>query len=726
MTTLAEPIIQAIAQSLQLKVAQVARTVDLLADGNTVPFIARYRKEMTGALDEEQIRTIHARYEYMQELEARKAVVLHAIEAAGKLTDALQGQIAQCITKQELEDLYQPYRPKRKTRASIAREKGLEPLAQHILTQAAHIADLDALAEPYLNPERGVATPREALEGAGAIIAEQIADDAVIRRWVRQHLWEWGTLGTTVKKGAPDPQRKYEDYYDFTQAIARLPSHRVLAINRAEREDVVTVVLEGPTAEALAFIQRRTARQMTPVVASFLRGVCADAYARLLHPSLSSEVRGELSVRAEEAAIQIFARNLQAILMAPPLKGKVVLGIDPGLRTGSKLAVVDATGKLLAQTTIYPHPPRQDVTGAAQTLLALITQHQVEVLAIGSGTGRREIEQFLTAHVLPHCSQVQREIVDEDGASVYSASRVAQEEFPQLDVTIRGAVSIARRLQDPLAELVKIEPQALGVGQYQHDVQPKRLQTSLDQVVESCVNRVGVDVNTASALLLPYVSGIGPTLARNIVAYRDQQGPFRSRAELLQVPKLGEKAFQQAAGFLRVPESVNPLDNSWVHPEHYKLAERIARALGTSLVQLMQQPDRLSGADAGAFVDEDAGAGLLTVQDILTELQKPGRDPRETATHFAYHPEVSDIQDLQPGMLLEGTVTNVTAFGAFVDIGVHRDGLVHISELASSFVKDPHSVVAIHTRVRVKVLAVDVARNRISLSMRQAGDRPDC
>ncbi|MGH8055835.1 MAG: helix-hairpin-helix domain-containing protein, partial [Candidatus Entotheonellia bacterium] len=352
--------------------------------------------------------------------------------------------------------------------------------------------------------------------------------------------------------------------------------------------------------------------------------------------------------------------------------------------------------------------------------------HQVEVLAIGSGTGRREVEQFLAAHVLPHCPQVQREIVDEDGASVYSASRVAQEEFPQLDVTIRGAVSIARRLQDPLAELVKIEPQALGIGQYQHDVQPKRLQTSLDQVVESCVNRVGVDVNTASALLLPYVSGIGPTLARNIVAYRDQQGPFRSRAELLHVPKLGEKAFQQAAGFLRVPESANPLDNSWVHPEHYKLAERIARALDTSLLDLMEQPDRLAGVDPGPFMDEDAGVGLLTVQDILTELQKPGRDPRETAVHFAYHPEVADMQDLRPGMLLEGTVTNVTAFGAFVDIGVHRDGLVHISELASSFVTDPHSVVAIHARVRVKVLAVDVVRNRISLSIRQAGDRPGC
>jgi uncharacterized protein len=721
MAGLSESIIHTIAQGLRLTDVQVARTVELVESGNTVPFIARYRKEITGALDEEQIRTIQERYAYATELEARKAVVLETIAAAGKLTDELQDRITHCSTKQELEDLYQPYRPKRRTKASIARDKGLEPLAATIFTDASRITDLDAVGQPFVNAEAGVLTAREALQGAGHIIAERVADDADIRQWVRKRLWEQGTLVTKVKKGATDAEGKYADYYDFAQTIHKLPSHRVLAINRAEREEVITAALEDSSVEALGFIQQRIAPKTTPVTARFLHAVFEDAYERLLHPSLASEVRAELTAQAEEVAIQIFAKNLRIILMAPPLKGKVVLGVDPGLRTGSKLAVVDPTGKLLAHATIYPHPPRQDVAGATQAILSLIAQHGVEVLAIGNGTGRREVEQFLTAHVLPHCPQVQREIVDEDGASVYSASRLAQEEFPNLDLTIRGAISIARRLQDPLAELVKIEPQALGVGQYQHDVNTKRLQMSLDQVVESCVNRVGVDVNTASAMLLRAVSGIGPTLAHNIVAHREHHGPFHNRAQLRAVPKLGDKAFQQAAGFLRVPESANPLDNSWVHPEQYGLVTRIAHSLGTPVAELMAHPDRLSRLEPQAFVDEAAGAGLLTVQDILAELQKPGRDPRTAVESFAYHPEVADIKDLKPGMVLDGKVTNVTAFGAFVDIGVHRDGLVHISELSSSFVTDPHSVVSINARVRVKVLAVDVARNRISLSIKQAG-----
>jgi protein Tex len=721
MTGVADPIVQAIATALQLNVPQVTRTLELLEAGNTVPFIARYRKEITGALDEDQIRTIQERYAYTSELEARKATVLETIAATGKLTDELHVRITRCSTKQELEDLYQPYRPKRRTKASIARDKGLEPLAITILTDAAEITDLNAVARPFVNAEAEVSSAQDALEGAGHIIAERVADDADIRQWVRKRLWEQGMLTTRVKKGATDGEGKYADYYEFAQPIHKLPSHRVLAINRAEREGVITAILEDSSAEALAIIQRRLAPKTTPPAASFLRAVFEDAYERLLHPSLASEVRAELTAQAEEVAIQIFAKNLRTILMAPPLKGKVLLGIDPGLRTGSKLAVVDPTGKLVAFTTIYPHPPRQDVAGAAQATLSLIAQHGVEVLAIGNGTGRREVEQFLKAHVLPHCPQVQREIVDEDGASVYSASRVAQEEFPDLDLTIRGAISIARRLQDPLAELVKIEPQALGVGQYQHDVNAKRLQTSLDQVVESCVNRVGVDVNTASAMLLRAVSGVGPALAQSIVAHREQHGPFRSRIQLRDVPKLGDKAFQQAAGFLRVPESANPLDNSWVHPEQYSLVARIADSLRTPVVELMAHPDQLSRLEPHAFVDASAGVGLLTVQDILTELQKPGRDPRTTVESFTYHPEVADIGDLRPGMVLNGKVTNVTAFGAFIDIGVHRDGLVHISELSSSFVTDPHSVVSINTPVRVKVLGVDAARNRISLSIKQAG-----
>ncbi len=721
MTGVVDSIIQAIATALQLQASHVTRTVELLEGGNTVPFIARYRKEITGALDEDQIRTIQERYAYVSDLEARKVTVLETIEAAGKLTAELRDRITGCSTKQELEDLYQPYRPKRRTKASIARDKGLEPLSATILTNASKITDLDVVAQPFVNLEAGVSTIQEALEGAGHIIAEHVADDADIRQWVRKRLWQQGTLVTKVKKGATDPEGKYADYYDFAQTIHKLPSHRVLAINRAERESVIAAALEDSSPEVVGFIQQRLAPKTTSATALFLRAVFADAYERLLHPSLASEVRAELTAQAEEVAIQIFAKNLRTILMAPPLKGKRVLGIDPGLRTGSKLAVIDATGKLLAHTTIYPHPPRQDVAGAAQAILSLIDQHGVEVLAIGNGTGRREVEQFLTAHVLPQCPQVQREIVDEDGASVYSASRVAQEEFPDLDLTIRGAISIARRLQDPLAELVKIEPQALGVGQYQHDVNAKRLQISLDQVVESCVNRVGVDVNTASALLLRAVSGIGPALAHNIVAYREHHGPFHSRVQLRDVPKLGDKAFQQAAGFLRVPESANPLDNSWVHPEQYHVVTRIADSLGTPVAGLMVHPDQLSRLQPQAFVDAAAGVGILTVQDILTELQKPGRDPRTTVESFAYHPEVADIKDLQLGMVLNGKVTNVTAFGAFVDIGVHRDGLVHISELSSSFVTDPHSVVSINARVRVKVLAVDAARNRISLSMKQAG-----
>jgi uncharacterized protein len=594
-----------------------------------------------------------------------------------------------------------------------------------LLAEAARIGDLDAVARPFVDAEMGVANHQEALEGAGYIIAERLADDADIRQWLRKRLWEQGILATKVKKGAADAEGKYADYYDFSQALSKLPSHRVLAINRAEREEIIGVTLEGPTDEVLTYIQRRLTPRMTPAVGPFLRAVFADAYERLLHPSLASEVRSELTAQAEAVAIQIFAKNLRAILMAPPLKGKIVLGIDPGLRTGSKLAVVDATGKLLAHTTIYPHPPRQDVAGAAQSVLALMARHGVEVVAIGNGTGRREVEQFLATHVLPQAPGVQREIVDEDGASVYSASRLAQQEFPELDLTIRGAISIARRLQDPLAELVKIEPQALGVGQYQHDVNAKRLQTALDQVVESCVNSVGVDVNTASPMLLRYVSGIGPALAQNIVAYREQHGPFASRMQLHDVPKLGDKAFQQAAGFLRVPESANPLDNSWVHPEQYALVARIAQRLETSVTDLMTRPDRLSTLQAQTFVNEGMGIGLLTVQDVLAELQKPGRDPRATVEHFAYDPNVAEVKDLKPGMLLNGKVTNITAFGAFVDVGVHRDGLVHISELSSSFIKDPHSVVSVNARVRVKVLSVDVARNRISLSIKQAPQHAD-
>jgi protein Tex len=724
MTGVADSIIQVIATSLQLKAPQVTRTVELLESGNTVPFIARYRKEITGELDEEQIRTIQERYAYASELEARKATVLETVETVGKLTAELRERIMRCSTKQDLEDLYQPYRPKRRTKASIARDKGLEPLATTIFTDASSIPDLHRVAQPYVNAEVGVSTVQEALEGAGHIIAERVADDADIRHWVRQRLWQQATLVTKVKKGAADPEAKYADYYDFAQALQKLPSHRVLAINRAERENVITATLEDAGLEAVGFIQQRLAPQVTAATAPFLRATFEDAYERLLYPSLASEVRAELTAQAEEVAIQIFAKNLRTILMAPPLKGKVVLGIDPGLRTGSKLAVVDPTGKLLAYTTIYPHATRQDVAGAAQAMLGLIAQHGVDVLAVGNGTGRREIEQFLNAQVLPHSPQVQREIVDEDGASVYSASRLAQEEFPDLDLTIRGAISIARRLQDPLAELVKIEPQALGVGQYQHDVNAKRLQVSLEQVVESCVNRVGVDVNTASAMLLRAVSGIGPALAHSIVAYREQFGPFQSRVQLHDVPKLGDKAFQQAAGFLRVPESANPLDNSWVHPEQYRTVTRIAQSLGTPVAELMAHPDKLSCLEPQAFVDAEAGVGLLTVQDILTELQKPGRDPRTTVEAFAYHPEVADIKDLQPGMVLNGKVTNVTAFGAFVDIGVHRDGLVHISELSPSFVTDPHSVVSINAPVRVRVVAVDAVRNRISLSMKQAGVQP--
>jgi uncharacterized protein len=725
MTAVSDTIIQVIASSLQIKPAQVTHTVELLQNGNTVPFVARYRKEVTGALDEEQIRTIQERYAYATELESRKATVLDTIEAAGKLTDELRHRITSCLTKQELEDIYQPYRPKRRTKASIARDRGLEPLAEALLVNAASITDVDALAHPFVGGESGIPSTQEALEGAGHIIAERVSDDADVRQYMRKRLWEQGVLATKLKKGATDVEGKYADYYDFTQAISKLPSHRILAINRAEREEIVNVDLEGPTAEVLAFIRRRLAPRTAAAIAPFLQTVFTDAYDRLLHPSLASEVRAELTAQAEEAAIQIFSKNLRAILMAPPLKGKIVLGIDPGLRTGSKLAVIDATGKLLAHATIYPHPPRQDVAGAAQTTIALLTHHGVEVVALGNGTGRREVEQFLTAHVLPHAPGVQREIVDEDGASVYSASRLAQQEFPELDLTIRGAVSIARRLQDPLAELVKIEPQALGVGQYQHDVNTKRLQTALDQVVESCVNNVGVDVNTASPMLLRYVSGIGPALAHNIVARREQAGPFASRTQLHDVPKLGEKAFQQAAGFLRVPESPNPLDNSWVHPEQYALVERIAQRLDTSVAGMITHPDRLSALQAQTFVNESMGIGLLTVQDVFDELRKPGRDPRATVEHFAYDPNIADIKDLKPGMLLNGKVTNITAFGAFVDIGVHRDGLVHISELSSNFVKDPHSVTSINAQVRVKVLAVDAARHRISLSIKQARERAD-
>ncbi len=710
-------IITTIAQELGLEADQVARTVQLLDEGNTVPFIARYRKEMTGGLDEEQLRTIQARLKYLRHLEERKETVLKSIAEQGKLTPELEAKIRAAMVLQEVEDLYLPYKPKRRTRATIARERGLEPLAELILAQEITEGALDEFAQDYLSEE--VPTVEEAYAGARDIVAEVISEDADLRKAVRERTLDKGLLVCTVADASLDPQGKYQLYYEYAEPLKAIPPHRLLAINRGEKEGVLKVKLEAPTDEIVADILSRYVKNERSIFASQVREAAIDGYQRLIAPSIERELRNARTDEADDHAIKVFATNLRNLLLQPPLRGKRVMGIDPGYRTGCKVALVDETGKFLGGTTIYPHEPQKQWDEARELLVNLVIRGNVDVIAIGNGTASRETEA-LVAEVIAQAGRGVYVIVNEAGASVYSASPLAREELPDMDVSMRGAVSIARRLQDPLAELVKIEPRSIGVGLYQHDVDQKKLAEALDAVVESAVNYVGVDLNTASPALLQYVSGINKRTAKAIVKYRDEHGPFKSRQELKKVKGVGEKVFEQSAGFLKIPDGENPLDNTFIHPESYPVVENLFALMGVrgDEPDLVQRVKAFRAENDLAELAEVLEVGLPTLTDIFDNLIKPGRDPRDELPKPILRSDVLKMEDLREGMILEGTVRNVVDFGAFVDIGVKQDGLVHVSEMADRYVKNPHEVVSVGDVVKVKVISVDVERGRIGLSMR--------
>ncbi|WP_102716241.1 Tex family protein [Paenibacillus castaneae] len=718
-------IIKAIAAQLTIPITKVKSAVGLLDEGNTIPFIARYRKEMTGELDENDLRSIEEKLQYMRNLEDRKREVIRLIDEQGKLTDELRESITKSIKLQEVEDLYRPYRQKRKTRASVAKERGLEPLADWLWSQPRQ-GDPLIEASRYVNETKGVQSAQDALQGAMDIIAENIADDASIRAWVRKFTFDQALLKTEAKNAAEETV--YEMYYSYQEPVRKLPPHRILAINRAEREDVLRVSFDLSSERIHEHMQRKLLRNGTAQsIRDVLVAVIEDSYKRLISPSIEREVRGELTEKAEEHAISIFSENLRNLLLQPPVRGNIVLGVDPAFRTGCKLAVIDDIGKLLEVAVCYPTAPNHKVAEAEKLINGFIDKYKVELIVIGNGTASRETEQFIAtligkrkAAAAASGPDLKYIIVNEAGASVYSASKLAQEEFPALDVAERSAVSIARRLQDPLAELVKIEPKAIGVGQYQHDVSQKRLDETLGGVVESAVNHVGVDVNTASASLLSYVAGINGTIAKNIVKYRDENGRFVKRAQLQKVPRLGAKSYEQCIGFLRIPEAVNPLDSTPIHPESYDVVDKLFKELGLKLNQLGSEELKAKLAQVNVeSLAEVLGVGVPTLRDIIDSLLKPGRDPREELPPPIFHTDVLNIEDLKPGMELHGTVRNVIDFGAFVDIGIKNDGLVHISQLSDKFVKRPMDVVSVGDTVTVWVLSVDEKKGRVSLTMRK-------
>ncbi|HEB3534041.1 MULTISPECIES: Tex family protein [Burkholderia] len=726
--TVALKIVQRIATELSVQPRQVAAAVQLLDEGSTVPFIARYRKEVTGNLDDTQLRNLEERLLYLRELEDRRAAILSSIDEQGKLTDELRAAIDAADSKQVLEDLYLPYKPKRRTRAQIAREAGLEPLAQALLANP--LLDPQAEAAAYVDADKGVADVKAALDGARDILSEQFGETAELLGKLRDYLHNQGVVSSAVVEGKENEEgEKFRDYYDYAETIKTVPSHRALALFRGRNAGVLTIKLGlGEELDAQvphpgeAMIARHfgIANQNRPAD-KWLSDVCRWCWRVKVQPHIENELLTQLRETAETEAIRVFARNLNDLLLAAPAGPKAVIGLDPGLRTGVKVAVVDRTGKVLATDTIYPHEPRRDWDGSIAKLARIAAQTQAELISIGNGTASRETDKLASELIAKHPElRLQKIVVSEAGASVYSASELAAKEFPELDVSLRGAVSIARRLQDPLAELVKIEPKAIGVGQYQHDVNQRELARSLDAVVEDCVNAVGVDANTASAPLLARVSGLNATLARNIVDYRDANGPFPSREHLRKVPRLGDKTFEQAAGFLRINGGENPLDRSSVHPEAYPVVERMLAKINKRIDDVLGNREALSGLSPTEFVDERFG--LPTVRDILAELEKPGRDPRPEFKTATFREGVEKVSDLVPGMTLEGVVTNVAAFGAFVDIGVHQDGLVHVSAMSTKFIKDPHEVVKAGQVVKVKVIDVDVKRQRIALTMRLDDD----
>lgn len=710
---------EVLAQEFSLKQEQVDAVLSLLEEGNTIPFIARYRKEVTGSLDDEILRKFYDRYTYLLNLEDRRKTILKSIEEQGKLTDELKASIMEAKTLTELEDIYRPYKPKKKTRAIIAKEKGLEPLADYLLKQE-ETTPLMEYASTFIDVEKKVETVEDALQGARDIIAEIVADDADYRRYARFLFESFGKIVT--KENVPDEKGIFDMYKDYQEAISKIASHRILAINRGENVKALKVTLEVPDEDIIRYIVRKVVKENSPFKEQ-LQMAIEDGYKRLIRPSLETEIRNALTEKAEEASLVVFKENLHQVLLVAPMKNKVVLGLDPGYAHGCKIAVIDGTGKVLDTTVVYPTPPRNQVDAAKNILSRLILKYKVDLIAIGNGTASRESELFvknLIQELHPE-HPISFVIVNEAGASIYSASKLAAKEFPDYDVNLRSAVSIARRLQDPLAELVKITPESIGVGQYQHDMNQKRLKEVLGGVVENCVNTVGVDLNSASPSLLEYVSGISSALATSIVSYREENGAFKKRADLLKVPKLGPKAYEQCAGFLRVRDG-NPLDNTGVHPESYEVATKLLQHLGYKVedIQKLEVHDALENLHDIASLASQLGVGEPTLKDMIEEMKKPGRDPRDEAEGPVLRSDVMSIEDLKEGMILKGTVRNIMDFGVFVDIGVHQDGLVHISELASRFVKHPLEVVSVNDIVSVKVIGVDVKKGRISLSMKQA------
>ncbi len=713
-------IIRLVADELKLKAFQVQNTIELLDSGNTVPFIARYRKEVTGSLDENQIRAIEERIHYLRALEARKETILASIEEQGKLTPELKDKILKATKLQEVEDLYLPYKPKKRTRATVAKEKGLEPLAEMILKQDITEGSPEEYAVKFVSDEKQVSTVEEALQGAMDILAEIISDDADVRKVIRETTFKTGLLQSEEKRS--EGRTPYEMYYEYSEPIHSIPPHRVLAINRGENEGVLKVSVEVETPKMIALIEDLYVRNEKSIFIDYLRKAINDSYQRLIFPSIQREVRAALTEKADEHAIGVFAKNLKNLLLQPPVRGKIIMGIDPGFRTGSKVAVIDETGKYLEGTTIYPHPPQNRYLEAKSIVRDLVNRYGVDVIAIGNGTASRETEMMVAEliHEMKDERKVEYVIVNEAGASVYSASKVAQQEFPDLDASMRGNISIARRLLDPLAELVKIDPKSIGVGLYQHDVNQKRLAEALHQVVESAVNMVGVNLNTASASLLKYVSGLTSRTANNIVKYRDEHGAFRNREELKSVDGIGEIAFQQSAGFLRIPDGDNPLDNTSIHPESYEATQKLLRKFGIEDVRSGGKVLRKKIKEADVALQdllEELGIGEPTFNDILDNLEKPGLDPRDEMPKPIFKSDVLKMEDLREGMVLKGTVRNVVDFGAFVDIGVKQDGLVHVSRMAKKYVKNPLEVVAVGDVIDVKVVSIDLERGRIGLSM---------
>ncbi|MFZ7124804.1 MAG: Tex family protein [Desulfobacterales bacterium] len=707
--------IEAISEALQLEPLQVAAVAALLDEGSTIPFIARYRKEATGSLDEVAVTDIRNRMEQLRELDSRRASILKSLEDHGHLNDALRASVDAARTLADLEDIYLPYRPKRRTRAMIAREKGLEPLSAALMAQTGR--DPVELAAGFLDPDKGVETLEDALAGARDILAEIINEDKSARERMRELFFRKGTLHSRVVEGKETEGAKYRDYFEWEEPAVDAPSHRVLAMRRGEREDILNLTIAPPETAAVELLEFLFVKG-EGADSEQVRLAARDGYKRLLSRSMETEVRLAVKEKADAKAIAVFADNLRELLLAAPLGARNIMAIDPGYRTGCKLVCLDRQGKLLHHETIFPTQSGRQAALAAERARELCGRFEIEAVAVGNGTGGRETEAFLKALDLPGRPAVL--MVNESGASVYSASETARNEFPDLDLTVRGAVSIGRRLMDPLAELVKIDPKSIGVGQYQHDVDQGALKQALDDVVVSCVNAVGVDVNQASAELLTYVSGLGPSLARNIVTHRNASGPFRSREALKSVSRLGPKAFEQCAGFLRIQNGDHPLDASAVHPESYGIVESMAKDLGCTVVDLLRNPDSRQRIDIRNYITDTVG--LPTLEDIMSELAKPGRDPREPFEQFTFADGIESLEDLRPGMTLPGIVTNVTAFGAFVDIGVHQDGLVHISELADRFVKDPAEVVKVQQKVKVRILDVDLERRRIALSMKSPGE----